>query len=198
MAILTATQVTVYAPKISASAATITASGLIPIVQERICLMLNNYFTRSDLYIQATALFNATARSIVLTENNLWNDYGFKAGDDILIYNSYRNDGVMTIESITASTVILTSACSVVDESFGTSDGAVIYFSVIKWPAPVQQVAAQMVYFDIDIRDKVASNIKSQSLGPWSESYTDGEKDFYGYPRKITSQLDIYSIGRVF
>ena len=198
MAILTATQVSMYAPRITASAATITASGLIPIVQERIIMMLNNYFTNDDLNVSGTATFNATAISIVLATGNYWANYGFKAGDDIFIYNSYRNDGVVTIESLSNETVILTSACSVVDEAFNNNSGNSIYFAVIKWPVPVQSVAAQMIYFDVDIRDKVASNIKSQSLGPWSESYTDGEQDAYGYPRKLTSQLDIYFIGRVY
>jgi hypothetical protein len=58
--------------------------------------------------------------------------------------------------------------------------------------------AAKMCAFDYDIRDKVATNLKSRSLGPLSETYTDGEKDDYGYPKKITNVLmDNYFIGRV-
>jgi len=199
MALISATQVTIYAPKISATAATITASGLIPIVQERICYICNNYFELKDLYVGSTATFNATARSIVLSTGNDWEDYGFQAGDDILIYNSYRNDKIATIESLTAETVILTSACSVVDEAFNNNIGKFIYFSVIRWPVSVQQTAAKMIYFDYDIRDKTAPNIRSRSLGPLSETFTDGEKDeIYGYPMKIINQLDAFKIGRVF
>jgi len=196
--IITATQVTIYAPKISASAATITVSGLIPIVQERIVLICNNYFLADGIELTSTAIFNATARSIVLPSGVNWEDYGFKANDDVFIYNSYRNDSVVTIESLTAETVILTSACSVVDELFNNSLGKNIYFSVVRWPVSVQQVAAKMIYYDYDLRDKVSANIKSRSLGPLSESFTDGEKDEYGYPLKITNQLDSFKIGRVF
>lgn len=196
--IITATQVTIYAPKISASAATITVSGLIPIVQERICLLCNNYFLVDGIELISTATFNATARSIVLPSGVNWEDYGFLANDDLFTYNSYRNDGIFTIENITAETVILTSACSVVNEVFNNNLGKNIFFSAIKWPVSVQQTAAKMIYYDLDLRDKVSANIKSRSLGPLSESFTDGEKDEYGYPLKITNQLDSFKIGRVF
>ncbi len=196
--IITATQVTIYAPKISASAATITVSGLIPIVQERICLLCNNYFLVDGIELISTATFNATARSIVLSTGNYWVNYGFQANDDMFIYNSYRNDGVVTIQSVSNETIILTSACSVVDELFNNSLGKNIYFSVVRWPVSVQQVAAKMVYYDLDLRDKVSANIKSRSLGPLSETFTDGEKDEFGYPMKITNQLDSFKIGRIF
>jgi hypothetical protein len=199
MAILTANTVILYAPKISASAGTITASGLIPIIQERITLLCNNYFELKDLYLESSATFNATARSIVLPTSAYWVNYGFQANDDILIYNSYRNDSIVTIASLSNETNILTSACSVVDESFNNNTGNMIYFSVIKWPVSVQQVAAQMIFFDYDIRDKVSVNVKSRSLGPYSESFTDGAKDEqYGYPIKIIEQLNPFRIGRVF
>jgi hypothetical protein len=197
--ILTATQVTVYAPKISASAATITASGLILIVQERICLLCNNYFLIEDMKVQGTATFNATARSIILATGVYWADHGFQTNDDMFIYNSYRNDSVVTIESLSNETVILTSVCSIVDEAFNNNAGKNIFFSAVKWPVSVQQAAAQMIYYDYDLRNKVASNIKSRSLGPLSESYTTGEKDeVYGYPIKVINQLDSFKMGRVF
>lgn len=197
--IITATQVTIYAPKISASAATITVSGLIPIVQERITLLCNNYFLADGIELTSTATFNATARSIVLPSGVNWEDYGFLANDDLFTYNSYRNDGIFTIENITAETVILTSACSVVNEVFNNNLGKNIFFSAIKWPVSVQQTAAKMIYYDYDIRDKVSADLKSRSLGPLSESFTTGETDeVYGYPIKIINQLDSFKIGRIF
>jgi hypothetical protein len=199
MAILTADQVILYSPKIGVTAATVIASGLIPIVQERVCLICNQYFESKDLYVQSTATFNATARSIILPSGNYWINYGFKASDDILIYNSHRNDSIVTIESLSNETNILTSVCSVIDESFNNSAGNSIYFSVIRWPVSVQKVAAEMVFFDYSIRDKTAANITSIGLGPWKETYTDGAKDEkYGYPMKIIEQLNPFIIGRVF
>lgn len=192
MAIITATAVTTYAPKISASAATITSSGLIPIVQERICMMTNNYFV-TDLYLQDCYTFNATGRTIISVGGNSFDEKNFLAGDDIYVYRSYRNDGVYTLESVSGSTLTLISGSSVIDELSGRS----ILISVVKWPLPVVQVAAKMIYFDYDIRDKVSANIKSHSLGPFSESYTDGERDEWGYPMKITNLLSDYRIARM-
>jgi hypothetical protein len=196
MAIITASAVSIYAPKITASAGTITAGNYIPVVQERICLMLNNYFDSEIVNLETTCVFNATARSIVIRQNS-WEEYGFKANDDILIYKSIRNDKVVTIESLTTNTCVLTSACSVVDESYSTATGTSVCFALVQWPISVVQTAALMVYFDVDIRDKVSGNIKSRSLGPLSESFTSGDEDEYGYPRKITDKLTPFKLARL-
>jgi len=189
--LLTATEVTVLT-SISASVATIIAKQYIETVEARIPMMLNNYFTSTDIYINSDVTFNATARSITLDSEH-WIDYGFRAGQNIYIYQSYENDQYATISSISDEVLVLTSSYSVVDELSGAS----ILIALVKWPVDVKAVAADMVYFDSDIRGKVASNIKSRSLGPLSESYTTGDEDEYGYPRKITSRLDKYSVVRL-
>jgi hypothetical protein len=196
MAILTATQVTIYS-NISASAATINASGLISIVQERIFYITNNYFNSDDLELEATVLFNATARSIVLDGSIYWENYGFQVNDDFLIYRSWRNDGVYTISSLSNETLIIPSSQSVVNERFNNNVGPAVYFSVIRWPVTVQQIAAKMIAFDYDYRDKTSGNIKSHSLGPFSESLTTADEDELGYPKKITSMLDPFKLARL-
>lgn len=195
MSIITATQCTVYASRLSASAATITSSGLIPVVQERILYMTNNYFNLDDLSVQASVTFNATANSVTMDSED-WEDYGFQANDDILIYRSWRNDGIYTIESLSNTVMVLASTETVVDERFNRNTGPVVYFSVIKWPVSVQYVAAQMVYYDYDIRNKVAPGIRSRSLGPLSEQFTSGDEDEFGYPRSITQILEKFKIAR--
>jgi len=187
--IVTATQVTILS-NITASAATITSSELIPIIQDRIVLMTNNYFL-TDLSLQDAMTFNATARTIVA--NNNWVNYNFLANDDCMIYNSYRNDGYYTISTVSNKTLTLATGATVVAELSGRS----ILASVVKWPGPVQQIAALMVAYDYDIREKSAANIKSHSLGPFRETFTDGEKDEWGYPLKITNMLTDYKIARL-
>ena len=188
--ILTATECTVYS-NISASAATITASGLIPIVQERICMMTNNYFL-TDLDEQDTVTFNATNRTIIADSAD-YNAVNFLAADDIMVYNSYRNDGVFTLDSVSTSTLTVISGQTVVDELSGAS----VLISVVKWPLPIKQVAALMIAYDYDSRPKKSGNIKSHSLGPWSETFTSGEEDQYGYPRTITDALIPYRMARL-
>ena len=189
MAILTATEVTVYS-NISASAATIVTSGLIPVVQERVTMLTNNYFL-TDLHLQDVVTFNATNRTIIA--NNSYADQNFLAADDIYVYNSYRNDGYYTIDSVSASTITVISGQSVVDELSGKS----VLVSVVKWPVTAKQTAALMVAFDYDSRDKVAGNINSRSLGPFSESFSTGATDEFGYPKKITSGLDKFRMVRI-
>jgi len=187
--ILTATQVTQYAT-ISASAATIAASGLIEAVQETIPMMINNYFTLA-LDVQGTVTFNATARSIL--SDNSFVERGFVAGYDIYIYNSYLNDGYFTIESISDKTIVLASGQSVIDELSGRS----VLISMVQWPLPIKRMAAKMIAYDYDYRDKNSKNIKSHSLGPFSESYTSGDEDDFGYPRKITDVAIPYRVVRL-
>jgi hypothetical protein len=182
---------------ISASAATIVASGYIEKVQNRICMMLNNYFIQDGIAIQTTATFNATARSII-TSAEVWENYGFQEGDDIYIYGSLRNDGVQTVESLSGMEMILTSACSVVNEAFTNSTNAFILFGLIQWPMEVRIIAAKMVAYDYDVRDKISANVKSHSLGPFSETFTDGKEDEFGYPKKLTEELTDFRIARFF
>jgi hypothetical protein len=197
--VIQASSVSIYCPKITASATTIINGKYIETVQERIQLITNNYFTSDDLSIQSTAIFNATARAITLNSSTEhWEDYGFQANDDFLIYSSYRNDSVKTIESLLDNVLTVTSSCSVVKEDFNNSEGPVIYFSVVQWPQSIITIAAKMIYFDTDFRDKNVSGLKSRSLGPLSESFGSSEvDDLYGYPRKLIDDLCLYRIARL-
>ena len=193
--IVTATQVTVYT-SISASATTIIAKDYINIVQERIQLITNNYFTVDALSLEATVLFNATARSIVLDSNVSWENYGFQVNDDFLIYQSWRNDGVKTIASLSGETLIVPSSQSVVNERFNNNLGPAVYFSVIKWPKDIQAIACEMIAYDSDVRSETSPNVRSNSFGPFSESYSDDSNTF-GYPGSIISKLDPYKLARL-
>jgi len=195
MAILTATAVSVYAPNISVTAGTIIAGNYIQIVQDRINLITNNYFNSDELSIQANVTFNKTAGTIVL-DSEKWENYGFQDGDDFLIYGSYRNDGIKTIDNIVDSTLTIISSYSVVNETFNNQRAA-IYFSVVQWPEVVKQIAALMIQYDCDYRDSNAAGIKSHSLGPFSETFADSKEDEYGYPAKLTNKLTPFIIARL-
>ena len=177
--VVTGAEVVKYS-SISVTAATITASGKIEVVQDRILTMCNQHFT-TDMYLQGAVTFAATARTIVST--NSFVTAGFIATDDIYVRGSYRNDDVYTISSVTTVTLTLTTAASVVDEISGRS----IFISVIKWPLAIKQTAALMVEYDTDNRSNNSEGLKSQSLGPWSESYSTNQ---WGYPDEMLSGLD--------
>jgi len=191
--ICTATDITVYTD-ISASAGTITASGMIPIVQDRINTICNNYFL-NDLYVQGSVVFNATASTIVSTGDFL--QAGFADGDEVYIYNSYRNDGYKNVSTVTATTLTLASGSSVVSELSGRS----ILISVTKWPTALKYIAAQMVKYDYDDRPSKSIGVTSRTLGPYSESFGSGSAvgapTPFGYPQELIDALSQYTLARV-
>lgn len=185
MPIVTATEVTVFSD-ISASAATITTSGLIPIVQERVNYITNNYFT-TDLCLQDTLTFNATARTIVAV--NSFADQNFLAADEIWVYYSYRNDGYYTILTVDDKTLTLATGSTVIDELSGRS----ILVAVVSWAPELKYIASQMVYYNYDFRADRVDGVKSKRLGPWSESYDDTVQGG-GYPTDLVSPLNEYRV----
>ena len=190
MPVISATECTIYS-SISASAATVASSGLIPVVQERVNWICNNWFG-TELSLQGTLTFNATARTITTTGGDAWASWGFAADDEIYVYRSHRNDGYYTISTIAGSALTLVSGSNVVDELSGRS----ILVSVVKWPADVKATAARMVAYDYDSRKARTPGLASKSLGPWSESYTDAV-GIDGYPEDLIEPLYSHRIARL-
>ena len=187
--IITATEVTVYS-NISASTAQVTASGLIPVVQDRVNWICNNYFT-TDLYLQQAVTFNATAGTITGTTN--YTDRGFADGDEIYVYQSYRNDGYYSIASVTTTTITIASSGSVVDELSGRS----VLVSVIAWPADLKYTVAQMIAYDYDRRAGRSAGATSIRLGPWAETYGEAGNGEFGYPKDLIAPLYDHKIVRL-
>lgn len=186
MPVVTAAEVVQYS-NISTGATAITASGLIPMVQDRINLITNNFFV-TDLFIEGNMIFDATARTIVAGSS--WESYGFLANDECFIYNSFRNDGYKTIESVSTTTLTLATTSSVVAELSGRT----ILVSVVQWPALLKQAASLMVAYDYDQREAVSANVKSHSLGPFAESFETGSEQTFGYPSTLIEMLRPFKI----
>ena len=189
MPIITATEVTVYTD-ISASAATITASGLIPVVQDRINWICNNYFL-TGLYLQQSVTFEATAATI--TGDSSYVSEGFADGDEIYVYHSYRNDGYYTVDSVSAGVITIASTESVIAELSGAS----VLISVVAWPRDLLYTAAQMVAYDYDKRAARSAGATSVRLGPWAESYAEPGSGVFGYPADILAPLYDHRIVRI-
>ena len=185
MAICTASEVVNYTD-IDATVSEITASGLIPIVQERVVDICFDTFTDIDISWQSKMTFNATARTIISqTASTAWLTLGFANGDKVYVYGSHRNDGYYDVLSVSSTTMTLAVGESVVSELSGAS----IMVSLVKWPKALKYIAAQMVKFDHDDRPTRAAGLTSQSLGPRSESYAATDTGAYGYPADLTDAL---------
>lgn len=187
MAIVTATEITVYTD-ISVSAGTITSSGLIPIVQDRINRITNNYFTSDMVYYNGTVTF-ASAGTIT-AETDL-GDLGFYDDDEFYLYGSFRNDGYYTASSVADEVITIASTESVIVEPSGAS----VFIGLVEWPDSIKYIAAQMVKYDYDDRQNMIPGVKSESLGPHSISYGDStsvNSNPYGYPQSIIDSLSAY------
>jgi hypothetical protein len=180
--IVTATEVTLYTD-ISASAGTITSSGLIPIVQDRVNSITHNYFD-SDIYIGGT-----------ITAGSDWDVEGFIAGDEIYVYGSFRNDGYFVVGSVTTTTLTVSSADTIINEPSGRS----ILVSVVQWPDALKYIAAQLVKYDYDDRGSRSIGVASETLGPYSVSYASQShvSTPYGYPQELIDGLSAYTRMRV-
>jgi len=187
--VVSATEVTILSP-ISASAAMILASEIIPIVQDRITMLTNNYFT-SELQFEDRITFDSALRTLT-TGSAHFEEYNFLAGDDIMLYGSYRNDGYYTILSVNENVATLVTGSTIINELSGQS----ILLSVVQWPKPIKYAAAQMIYYDVDIRPTIVPGYNSGSLGPFSESYS-ANTDEYGYPKSIMEMLVPYRMTRL-
>lgn len=197
MPVVTADEV-VLLTNISATAGTITSSGLIPIVQEKINFITNNFFT-TEINNSGSMTFDATAKTIVST-----NDFavdGFAASDEIYINGSYRNDGYKSVLTVATTTMTLATTETVYNEI----SGANVIISLVKWPTSLKHVAAQMVAYDYDTRKNREQGLTSRTLGPFSETYegsarnsSGGSGSAFGYPVAIMAQLEKFSILRAF
>lgn len=193
MPICTATDVTVYTD-ISTGVTTITSLGLIPIVQERVNLITNNYFL-SDIYLQDSMTFNATSGTITASGGN-FEDEGFLATDEIFIWHSYRNDGYKALSAVSDKVLTVATSESVIAEATTRS----ILITVVSWPKAIKYLACQMIKYDYDDRKNVVAGISSRSLGPFSESYgntNSQSNNAFGYPSTIIESLASYTIARL-
>lgn len=192
MACITPTEVTQYAT-ISLTAGSITDT-MIKAVQNNINLITGNYFL-SDISVQTSVTFDGSAGTITCGTD--WGTFGFAAGDEIYIYNSYRNDGYKTVASITTSIMTLASGSTVVAEL----SGANVIISLVQWPEGLKQVAAQMIAYDVDVRPSQTPGVTSRSLGPYSESFggsnSRADESQYGYPNSITNALNPWRMARL-
>lgn len=190
MPILTATEVTLLS-NITATAGTIIAGSYIPEVTQNINLATNNYFV-TDISVQGALTFDSSALTIVGDCGFITN--GFANGDEIYICGSYRNDGYYVVTTVEEEKLTLATGSTIVSELSGAS----IMISMVKWPLPLKRIAAQMIAYDYDKRNKQSSGLKSQSLGPWSESYAVGNENGNGngYPSAIMDLLIPYRVAR--
>lgn len=160
-------------------------------VVRNINAITNNFFV-SDLCISTDADFAGGSGGTITIGSN-WEDFGFANSDEIFVSGSYRNDGYKTVSTVTTSVMTLVTTSTAIAELSGRT----IYFSVVQWPEGLKQIAAQMVAFDVDIRPNQDANVKSITLGPWSETRETGGEQSHNYPQSMVNALSVFRLASI-
>ena len=173
---------------ISGSASDAIITALIPHVQRRLVDITDNNFLASyELsklnLAHVSVTFDATARSV--TASSSFETAGFVAGDEIVIEDSYRNDGWFTLQTVSGYySVIYASTGSFVSEVSGAS----ATIAVVDWPDGLKPIVSAMIKYDMDVRPE-KGGAQSESYGDYSVSYWG---DGFGYPQDIVGSLAPY------
>jgi len=146
------------------------------------------------MYVLAGMTFSSTNGTIIASGGD-FESSGFIAGDEIYIYNSFRNDGYRVLTSASALMLTVASGYSVIAEPSGRS----IMISVVKWPDELKYISAQMVKYDYDDRPEKTIGANSVTLGPYSVSYSANSisNNPYGYPQEMIDALSAYTLMKV-
>lgn len=186
MAMLTATEVTLYTDT-SATAAAINDAGLIGIVRDRINAITHNYFTSDKIWYEGSYTSTPAADTITCS-SNLY-DLGFYTGDEFYLAGSNRNDGYYTAETVSALSIVIASTESIVAEP----SGACVLIALVTWPPSLKYIAAQMVKYDYDDRKAATAGMISETLGPYRYQKAENAKMPFGYPPEIIDSLAQYT-----
>ena len=162
---------------------TFTVQPFIDIAYSNLFLRRQVYESRWDrdetLYImpRVSATFDASSATVTVKDEN-FETAQFAAGQDIFIRDSYLNDGYFTVDSVSTSTLTITSTFSATFTDEAT--GATIYIGVVNWPAAIKPLAASLIQFDY------------QERGSWKDS-EGGGYGIYGYPRSLLRSFLYYT-----
>jgi len=162
---------------------------LIPIVQDDLVCYLNNSFPDNNTKYESANISIQSSGPYINDTSNPFTSYGFEAGMDIYVSQTWRNAGIYTISSISSSQIGLSSLDTMLAESSTELYGGnSILITRVNWPTGIKTTVSQIIWFNIkDIKGK---DVKSKSLGPSSVTYHSIEGG--GYPQHIYSALRKY------
>jgi hypothetical protein len=157
-------------------------SALIPIVENKIFTHCKNHFinTNFDYVSSSNFVFAESDNSISFT--NIGVNYKLVIGDTIRVYESFRNDGVYTIDSMTTNKLILNPINQVQDEN----EGQYCYLTTLKFPISLKMSVASMVNFKMRHIDK--AGIASEKIDDYQVNYPSSKE----YPDGILVSLNDY------
>jgi len=172
-------------------------NSLIPVTQNNLVDLLNNYFIDKRLYVSGTFTFTNTT-NVISNGSNFTDE--FSAGDDIYICESINNDSVLTINTLTDTEITINSIYTLVDELESKQPDTVYIFKV-NFPAGLKIPFSMMIQYGMKQMVSSSSGLKSEKIGNYS--YTNGDSGggssgaILSYPASIIGKLRPYMRAKI-
>ena len=187
MAIITAAEVKALL-RISDTTYDTYLAAVIPPVQDFVMGFCNNRFHVKNVYITASSIACVKGDPDTITDSNSnFVEAYFAAGMDIDIQDTINNNSVKVLATVAAGTLTLTSTNELIDEDAGITT---VTITRIKFPDGIKIPVANLIKYLLQSMsmDTGEKDVKSVSLGSFSESYSGGFESSY-FPDYLLKQF---------
>lgn len=143
--------------------------AVIPPLQHWMENFLNDDFISDRVFISSQNLvFDGDEKSITCQTENIFGEYQFKAGIDILVHGSFNNDGLYEVDTASPDKLVLVSGSSIVNED-ATDQDYTYRVSIAKkeYPKGAKLVFAKLIGFNLR-----TSSLNPDDIEAKSESFT--------------------------
>ena len=165
-----------------------------PLVENAIISYCKNDFVEYNqltpgmprLFIQTDNIrFVSGTNSIDRTDTNIdLSSYKLAVGDNLKIYDSYHNNKVFTIKTITADSIIFESVNTVKAED----NSEWVTIARVVYPEEIKRVYSMMINYNLNKSN--LSGLESESILGYS--YKISPSNIYGYPDSFMHELSPY------
>lgn len=132
-------------------------STLIPIIQDKVIKYTRNDFLNKNVQIDGAFAFVNGSPDTITDSQEGFVDADIVAGDYRIRFSKH-NSGIVTVSSVAAGTLTLSTTTTVVNESADNS----ILITQVKWPAGIDVDVANLINYYLS--PKKGQGIKSESL----------------------------------
>lgn len=146
------------------------------IFPDRVIRLCDNTFGHRDAYVLGDDFaFVSSAGTITTSDEDFIDDGRFKAGDNVLIRGTLRNDGHYRISTVTTTILTIDSTPgygqnAFTDEDVDDEDIDSIRISLVIWPEAIKPIVANMLRYDMIERAK-RTGVTSERIGNYSVTY---------------------------
>lgn len=147
-------------------------------------------YTVTDVdYCANTITFDETNNKILDSDSQFVVE-NFADGNEVRIDNSYSNDGIYTIQTVSAGELLLIDSDILITEPSNDSSNRLVKITRIKYKKGLERIFSKMVGYNLQTTTN--SGITQKSLADYSVKFGSGGSDDFinGYPKNIVNDLN--------